>query len=307
MAVTATRLTRYICAATITVLFYEWFACFEEECRYIHKAPWTSVKVAYLLCRYYPLIFFPVYTWSIVGEHTLATCLQVTKPIHITMALFMLIAQAVFIIRTYAFTGRNKFTLAFLVGCWISLCTTLLWILVTKYSVINESIFKLDGTFACALQSHNVSPKYGFNGQLDRVRSLRPLGMFIFATFLFDSVMTLLVFTHAIRRRTLALPLGKAFIAQGLMAYVMLSALDLSITIVFLLPYRENDGVVIMRPDTGCIIACRLILMLRRRVDPTADTQVRRQSEIVRDAIGRIEAMGGAVYKDHTQTIQHWD
>jgi hypothetical protein len=131
--------------------------------------------------------------------------------------------------------------------------------------------------------------------------------MFIFATFLFDSVMTLLVFTHAIRRRTLALPLGKAFIAQGLMAYVMLSALDLSITIVFLLPYRENDGVVIMRPDTGCIIACRLILMLRRRVDPTADTQVRRQSEIVRDAIGRIEAMGGAVYKDHTQTIQHWD
>ncbi|KAI9452771.1 hypothetical protein BJY52DRAFT_1402239 [Lactarius psammicola] len=41
----------------------------DEEVAFIYPAPWNIVKVAYLICRYYPLAIAPFHLWGVVGDH----------------------------------------------------------------------------------------------------------------------------------------------------------------------------------------------------------------------------------------------
>jgi len=51
--------------------------------------------------------------------------------------------------------------------------------------------------------------------------------------------------------------------------------------------------------------------MLRRRVDPTATTQVQNQSHLLRDAIGQFareeRVVVGDAKRDHDRPIERWD
>jgi len=134
----AVLLARYMIIVAYTIQVYDWLLCLSDEYLSIHKARWTSVKVAYLFCRYYPLCVFPMHIWAWVSNHPLSVCTKVWKPLLVLMAMCPMSAQAVFIMRTYAFAGRNKLILAFLVACWIALFVAILWIPLAKFSLIDE-------------------------------------------------------------------------------------------------------------------------------------------------------------------------
>lgn len=64
-------------------------ASFENERRLIHRAPWSSVKLTYLLCRYYPLLYWIVAVWAYCLNHKPRHCKAVLKPIHALLAPFV--------------------------------------------------------------------------------------------------------------------------------------------------------------------------------------------------------------------------
>jgi len=306
MAASAIQFTRWMTVATYSLQVYEWLICFSDEYLYVHKARWTSVKLAYLICRYYPLFFFPVYLWALVGNHTTSVCAKYTKAIYILVALMPMISQAVFIIRTYAFTGRNKFVLAFLISGWMALLVFILWTLIAQYVVFLQMHTIFGPYYACIVEDPSLPAK----AMAGEPIGIDTIGVYALASFCFDSVMTALVFIHCIRFRTTWGPLGKAFIGQGLIAYALMSSIDLVISVVLLMPDGEHDGLAILRTPTSCIIACRLILTFRRRADPTATTQAHNMSKLVQDAIDRLadaEPVIDDAEGDHDGPIERWD
>jgi hypothetical protein len=211
------------------------------------------------------------------------------------MAVLPMISQGIFIIRTYAFTGRSKSVGVFLVASWITLFVIYFWILISKYT-FGGGLNQLFGDTACIVEESSLAPT-----------GLRfsAIAVFSLATFFFDTLLTVMVFIRCLRFRTMWGPLGKAFVSQGLMAYVMLSAIDLAVAVVYLMPEQAHDGIAILRNPASCIIACRLILKFRRRADPS--DMDRDDSQLLRNAIGRVNAnvVTQDAKKDHNGPIGH--
>jgi len=278
------QFARCMIVSAFTLQVYEWLICFRDEYLYVHKARWTSVKIAYLTCRYYPLSLMPVFLWAWVGNHPASVCRKVVQPLYILQPFLITFAQAVFIIRTYAFTGRNKFILAFLVASWITILGSLLWILIDKYIFIPE--LELFGDSPC-FADNKTHPKFSTNSA------------FALATFIFESLMTAIVVVHCMRFRVMRIPFAKLFVLQGLTAYLIMAGLHLFMFLVFFTPY---DGIAILHGPTSDVIACRLILMFRRRTNVTAT--IRR---------GRRTSVWGSVFINDTETdfddqpIEGWD
>lgn len=47
------------------------------------------MKIGYLLCRYYPLFYYPVVLWAYCGNHQPALCKIVVRPVHALLAPFV--------------------------------------------------------------------------------------------------------------------------------------------------------------------------------------------------------------------------
>lgn len=56
----------------------------------VHRAKrWSSIKAAYLLCRYYPLIVCPVIMWAYLGNYTATSCERVVRPVNALLTPFV--------------------------------------------------------------------------------------------------------------------------------------------------------------------------------------------------------------------------
>jgi len=297
---------RCMTVATYTLQVYEWLICFSDEYLYVHKARWSSVKIAYLFCRYYPLFVFPFHVWAFVGNHPLSVCEKVLHPALLLLTFFPMSAQAVFIIRTYAFSGRNKLILTFLVTCWIGLFVAIIYVHTTKFTLFDEWHIYF-GEMGC----FGVADTTGASEVSWAHSSLIGNAVFQLCTFALDTFMTVIVLIRCIRLRSMNGPLGKVFVSQGLLAYVTLSVVNLALAFVFFGTDRRWDNMATLNVVFSDVIACRLILMLRRRADPTPTMQDRQYSEIVRDAVGRMRGAdhvflsGGS--SERNQKIENWD
>jgi len=297
------QFARYMTVVTYTLQFYDWLICFSDEYQYIHKARWTSVKVAFLVCRYYPLFVYPMYVWALVGNHASSVCEEVWRPLYVLVHLMPMMSQMVFIIRTYAFTGSNKFVGVLLVSIWMVFFGIGLWILMAKYDVFLQT-HKIFGNYACIVDDPALSQTKPSEVKVYR---LDKMGVYSLGILLFDSVMTSMVIIHCVRFRTTWGPLGKAFIRQGLIAFVTLSSLDLLAAVVLLMPDHQKNGLAVLRTPTSCVIACRLILMFRRRADPNATSQVQDVSKMAKEALEEMERELDDSQSDHNRPIEHWD
>jgi len=292
---------RYVTVVSYAVQVYDWLICLNDEVRYVHKSRWTSIKIAYLICRYFPLFVFPFYIWGWVGNHPISVCAKVVQPLHILLCLFPFFAQAVFIIRTYAFTGSRKRVLAFLVAFWMALLGFYLYVHSTQWSVA-LNLQEFIGDTAC------FGTDVPQEGEEIDWKQCKWDASFMLCLFLFDCIMTGMVFAHAIRSQGMFGPLGKLFVAQGLIAFVVLSVMNLATAIIGFTSDQRWHGLSILSGQLSNIVACRLILMLRRGTDPTATTQLGNDTKLLRDEIRRMEVVGiGELKSDHDQSIESWD
>jgi len=263
---------RYAIVAVNCLQVYEWVATSRREADLIHHARWTSVKVAYLLCRYYPLLLWPLVTWAYVGDHDEVVCQRVMRPIHILLAPCQIFPQGVMLMRAYAFSGRNKRVLLLLCLCYIGLIGVDIWVFCTQIAAPPPIFYLVVGRTGCF-------PDYG-NGFM----ALR-IGYSMLASTLMDLVSLIVVLVHCHRTRSRQISLGRYFVNQGLAAFCFVSAVNILTAAIFFEPNSFKSGIGLpFILVVSNLIACRVILQLRRQVMPTKSEISRRHSQLVRDA-----------------------
>lgn len=156
------QLGRYPIIAITWITFYEWILTMGMEVELIHQKKWTSVKIAYLLCRYYPMIYFPVLSWAYVGNHDPRLCPHVVVPLQILQAPLQIIPHAVMMMRAYAFTGRNRKILIGLSLLYIALIAVNLRVFITENTLPSEGFYDILGPMGCF-------PNYGIPSMAARM------------------------------------------------------------------------------------------------------------------------------------------
>jgi len=251
----------------------------DQEVALIYPAPWNVVKGAYLFCRYYPMAIAPFHFWGFLGDHEQRVCESYYHAIYACTIPTLLSAQFILMLRTYAFSGRKKKVLAILSITFFSLVGVIIWVMSKQLTLSPLFIIERTGCFAI---SDRPSPS-AVNETI-----AYHLGIIsILATF-FDCLNMCVVVWHCFQRGTLG-PLGQSFLSQGILVYVVMTALN-ALTITANLSSSVATQYHLNVPFWFAYIlpsalTCRLVLMLRRKASPT-DTELRLEhSQMVNEAL----------------------
>ncbi|KAL4258627.1 DUF6533 domain-containing protein [Pleurotus pulmonarius] len=264
---------KYTLPSVYVILLWEALINLGEEHDLIHQTRWGHVKVCYLACRYYPIIITPLYLWACIADIDPRTCANIVLPLQIFLLPLTLFPQFVILVRAYGFTGRNIYVLLLLCGCFVTLLFLQFWGFANQ-SLVARKVFAVLGT--CQ----------GYKTTSSDFSHTRHVGYVMVASIATDALALIVVSIHCFRIRTTQGPLGRLFLQQGISGFLVMLTLNIVSAFTFLGPdHLLTFGVVypLMFPN---IIACRFILQLRRQVSPTETFQLRRQSQLVRDAVG---------------------
>ncbi|KAJ8517460.1 hypothetical protein ONZ45_g5343 [Pleurotus djamor] len=266
---------RYILTGLYAIQVYDWLLTLGDEVALIQQAPWTSAKLGYFICRYYPLWAMPVSMYAWLPNHERSLCVRLLHPSHIILIPLQLCPQAVMLMRAYAFTGRKKAVLVALLPCYALLAGLDIWGLSTGL-ILSEHLFAQLGRTSCVSD-------HGGGALASR------MGAIMASAVLMDLVSLVVVVSHALRIRSFQGHLGKIFIRQGQCIFsfaIALSANLVAAIIYFGIPSSRYDGSALPFSLVFTnLTAARMILSLRRQVSPT-ETQITRQhSMLVRHAL----------------------
>ncbi|KAF5316679.1 hypothetical protein D9619_006225 [Psilocybe cf. subviscida] len=247
---------RYSVVAVMCVLVYEWLANLEDERRLIHCAPWSSVKLSYLLCRYYPLCYWVVALWAYCLNHKPRHCKAVLKPIHALLAPFQFFAQAVLFLRAYAFSGRKRWVLAILTVGYLLVIAADTYLFFVAVPVPRLSKF---GLILRGTGGSGCFPDYSTKAMGRRI------GFAILASTLLDLSSLTIVLWFCFKSHTGETSLARFFLRQGLTAFAWVGAVNIVSTLVYFRARSSASGIGLpFSLIISNIIVCRLILSLRR-------------------------------------------
>lgn len=303
LGITAVQRSRYCITAAWALQVYEWLLTLGEEYRLIHCARWTSIKIAYLICRYYPLFAYPILMWFWLGDHDETFCRSLVHPVYALLVPFQMAAQAVMLMRAYAFTGRNKVVLVVLCVCYLALFAAEMWLFTVHFTLVG-TLFLILGKSGCFANDSEAET----GGMVHNIPSTWT-GVVILSAFCLDFLAMALVFLHCIRIRSTQGPLGKTFLKQGLGAFAVMSGLNLMVASIYIGRNRLYDGfglpMLLVVPD---ILACRLILLLRAKVLPTERKRLQEQSRVVRECLAASEPFdeNGTHITHSLKTLDYW-
>jgi len=269
---------RYSITAAYTILFYDWIISLDKEVAFIYPAPWNAVKIAYLFCRYYPLVVAPFLFWGLVGNHDVTVCRTYYHALYACVMPTMLSAQFILMLRSYAFSGRKRLVLLTLSTSFLGLVGYVLWVLSKELSL--TALFLIDERSGCFATSNQPVP-----GLLRAIGAYQ-LGVISVLTAAFDCLNMFIVIRHCVRERSTLGPLGESFLKQGVLVYVIMTSLNaLTIGTYFsnhLLFQAQGSWFAYILPSA---LSCRLVLLLRRKASPT-ETELQDQfSQMVNEAL----------------------
>ncbi|KAH9172041.1 hypothetical protein EDB89DRAFT_1012760 [Lactarius sanguifluus] len=227
---------RYSMIAAYVVCFYDWVISLDQEVALIYPASWNGVKAAYLFCRYYPMAIAPFHLWGLVGNHEKRVCESYYHVLYACAMPTLLSAQFILMLRTYAFSGRKTRVLVALSITYLGLAGVIIWVVSKELSLAPLFLFtKRNACFAIS-DKPNVAVVVAstLQGNVVRAPIAYHVGMIsVLATF-FDCLNMLVVLWHWVRGRDSFGPLGKSFLKQGMLVYVVMTALNaLSLLAVF--------------------------------------------------------------------------
>ncbi|KAH7103545.1 hypothetical protein BKA62DRAFT_755802 [Auriculariales sp. MPI-PUGE-AT-0066] len=93
--------------AAYAVFAYDWLLTLDTERDLLSQPGGTSLKLAYVFCRYWPLIFQPLTLWVGVPSFSPSQCGQLFKIPLIVTAINFAGAASVLLVRLHAFNGRQ--------------------------------------------------------------------------------------------------------------------------------------------------------------------------------------------------------
>ncbi|KAH9057384.1 hypothetical protein EDB87DRAFT_1106633 [Lactarius vividus] len=286
---------RYSFISAYVVCLYDWIISLDQEVALIYPAPWNIVKAAYIFCRYYPMAVAPFHLWGVIGDHEQHVCESYYRVLFACPMPSILSAQFILMLRTYAFSGRNARILVVLSITYLGFAVVMIWVLSKKLTLSLLSLMVKRG--GCFAVSDVPTIDEGLANAVAHGISTVPVpiayhvGMIsILATF-FDCLNMLVVLWHWVRGCGTLGPLGKSFLKQGILVYVVMTALNALTIGAFLSSYLVRQGLGASSSFAYILpsaLACRLVLMLRRKASPT-ETKLRLEhSHMVDDALEMI-------------------
>jgi len=265
--------TRRGVVAVYCLTIYEWLDGLPRELELIYPSRWNSIKVAYFLCRYYALIAWPIVTYAYIGNHSDETCARVMYPVNIILLPMQFFAQGVMLMRAYAFTGRSKIALCILCPCFAGLVAIDIWFFCIAVPTLPPAIYDILGYTGCF-------PDYAIaNGNMRLVIAMS-------APVFMDLVSLSVIVVHCLYKRTTQGSLGRTFIGQGLSAFALVLIVHSLSLGTYYDPHGFHNGVGLPYIlIVSNIMACRLILDLRRKALPTETELLRQHSLLVENAL----------------------
>ncbi|KAH9172011.1 hypothetical protein EDB89DRAFT_1010972 [Lactarius sanguifluus] len=247
---------RYSFVAAYAVCFYDWMISLDQEVAF-----WNVVKVAYLFCRYYPLVVAPFQFWGLFGDHEERVCEAYYRVLFACTVPTIFSAQFIMMLRTHAFSGRNKIVLVVLSITIFGLFSVIIWVIYEHFTMsLFFFVLKRAGCFPISDQPNVIPFAYYYH-----------LGMISILTASFDGLNMVIVFWYCIRERGTVGPIGQSFLRQG--SSQLLHDYKLIPWFAYILPSA---------------LSCRLVLMLRRIASPT-ETELRIEySHMVNEALEMI-------------------
>ncbi|KAH9061753.1 hypothetical protein EDB83DRAFT_2385767 [Lactarius deliciosus] len=266
----------------------------DQEVALIHPAPWTAVKAAYIVCRYYPMAVAPFHLWGLVGDHEQRVCESNYLALFVCAVPTLMSAQFILMLRTYAFSWRKKWVLVVLSITYFGLIGVIIWVICKKLTL--APIFLVLERGGCFAISDEPSITAILASVLQGVGTAPVpiayhMGMISILATIFDCLNMLAVVWHCVREHGTLGTLGKSILKQGIMFYVAMTALNALTIGTFLSSYLVVHGLgscFAFAYTLPSALSCRLVLMLRRKASPT-ETKLRfEHSLMVDDALEMI-------------------
>ncbi|KIO23615.1 hypothetical protein M407DRAFT_26903 [Tulasnella calospora MUT 4182] len=234
--------SQIVFGAGYCMVIYDWFCCLNREFKYIWKAKFSSIKVIYLFCRYWPIATVPYILWAYTVPHTWETCEQIFR-IPVAIATWnQLGAETVLLARTVAFFGNSRAIFYSLSACLVAATAYQNWVVFKPMLLIP---FVAGDSYGVCLPTSPGHEIFGF-------------------------FVTLLIIYRVFRLRREAggqfsrSPLVQLFVSEGLWYFFVVSIANLVNGLMFAQNEKSLQATAVpfsnMLPP---ILACRLILNLR--------------------------------------------
>ncbi|TFK73476.1 hypothetical protein BDN72DRAFT_834598 [Pluteus cervinus] len=258
--------------AAYVLQIYDWLLVSDREYEFVYKAPWSTLKGAYLLCRFYPILFYPGLLWGYGLDHQYVTCVRVWQGIHALNTPMKFLPEGVMLLRAYAFSGKSRGALSVLLVLYITLLSVTIWVFCTPTPIHDQSTFEAYGGLGCF-------PNYAVD-----IIGTR-LGVLLACTISMDLASFLVVLVHSYRVYQGG-SLASFFVKQGLCAfgYVVITN-----TVAGTLYFRTGSCVgLVFTCIVPSLIACRTILSLREKALSVSPRPMASQAE--RSTIGYLDS-----------------
>ncbi|KAJ6561111.1 hypothetical protein DFH09DRAFT_1316232 [Mycena vulgaris] len=276
-ALNTIRTTRTGIIAVYCLSIYEWLDTFPTEIELIHPSRWNSIKAAYLLCRYYQLLLWPLVLFAYVGNHTAQTCAKLTQLVSSLLLPMHIFGPGVMLMRAYAFTGRSVRILVFLLTFYAGLVGISILFFGISVASLPDIAYDLLGGTGC-FPDYTV-PNAG-------TRLVLVMG----ASATMDLLSLSVIAIYCLRTRSTRGSLGRIFISQGLGAFAIVLVVHVLALSAYFRPGSNYNGVGLPYILTiSDIMACRLILDLRRKARPTETQILRQNSHLVNEAFAETD------------------
>ncbi|KAI0036597.1 hypothetical protein K488DRAFT_29210, partial [Vararia minispora EC-137] len=237
------------------VVLWDWITSLSREWKFVWRTRWSPVKVAYLFCRYWVIAVVPYLLYCFVMDHPRETCERI-YPIPVTLATWNQVgAEAVLLIRTYAFFNRNNYLLAAMICALLGMIAYQLYV-ATSQMLLLPFADGPNSTGPCLPMSKPHSEHLLF---------------FFLAPLMFDTIVTFITVLKAINMRRQSgtgssSRLIQTFLREGVFYYILISIANLVNGIFYLQPHQVISAINIpLSVMLSPVLACRLILDLRER------------------------------------------
>lgn len=264
-AIEANLIVNYTAIGCCALVVVDYLQTLPDEIKYMWPTDWSVVKVLFLLVRYYPFVHTSISTWhhgtgSLTGSHCFVpfimdaySCLIIT-----------MFCEAISYIRLWAFSGRNKYLLAFLVPYYAGI-RAVEWYFLVKF------VRTLD--FLTVPKGVNV-------GCIATKAQSRLLSACFMGVLVSLTSVTLMMIVIAYRRRQMAAgstgSLFRLFYRDGIFYFICLSSLSIANIICdYSAPQNGMQFIMVqVMIHTQGLIAGRMLIDLRAHSDRGISTTI---------------------------------
>jgi len=270
--------TRIGVIAVYCLTLYEWLEGLSKEIELIHPSRWNSIKMAYFLCRYYALLSWPIVLFAYVGNHTAQTCSKLMYPVNVLLFPMQFFAQGVMLMRAYAFTERHPAVLLVLCVCFGGLFGIDVWFFCINIPSLPAVTYEILGETGCF-------PNYAIATGNARVV------IAMSSSVAMDLLSLCIIVVYCVRKRTMLGSLGRTFLGQGFFAFAVVLIVHTFSMGMYYNPHAGfHNGIGLpCNLVISNIMACRLILDLRRKTLPTETELLRQHSLLIDDALANYD------------------